>query len=127
LAKFACKLKKMKDFEKVHMGKLVGKRLKEREKNAKTFARNIGKSEPRVYQLLNEPVIEIGLLMKMCKALNYNFFKEYLDEAELPDVEVRDQKIMELEKRIVDLENEKREMREEFYKKEIELLRRLAK
>lgn len=59
----------------VHIGKEIHQKLQEDERTATWFAGKICCSRSHVYRIFANANIDIILLSRICKVLNYNFFK----------------------------------------------------
>jgi len=72
----------MKD---THLGKLIKEKFEEKQQVDKyfsksTFARQIHVHRTTVYQLFEQRSLDIELLVRISKALDYNFVEEYLKD-----------------------------------------------
>ena len=67
---------KMKD-KGVHLGQEVKKKVKERGMTVSEFARRIICSRSNVYDIFKREYIDISLLQRISKVLNYNFMQKF--------------------------------------------------
>lgn len=70
-----------------NIGIEIGRVMKERNLSKSEFARLLGYYSSSVTRILESEEINTGLLMRISKALKYNFFRHYADElkGELPE------------------------------------------
>jgi transcriptional regulator with XRE-family HTH domain len=61
----------------IHVGKLIKNRLQETGMTKSEFARRINKTSQNVYDIFERKTIDIGLLLKISKILDFNFFERY--------------------------------------------------
>ena len=66
----------MKD---IHIGKLIEQRIAQVGMTKAEFARRINRSPQNVQDLLTRSSVDTSLLLVICKALGYNFFKAFID------------------------------------------------
>ncbi|MFO0494385.1 MAG: helix-turn-helix domain-containing protein [Flavobacteriia bacterium] len=61
----------------IHVGKLIKNRLQETGMTKSEFARRINKTSQNVYDIFERKTIDTGLLLKISKILDFNFFERY--------------------------------------------------
>ena len=66
-----------------HIGKLIGLRIDQTGMSKAEFARRINRSPQNVQDLLTRNSVDTSLLIDICQALGYNFFKAFIN---YPDV-----------------------------------------
>jgi len=64
----------MKD--KIHIGKLIKKKMKAKRYTAIWLAKELSCSRQNVYKIFDKDNIDIMQLLKISKVLNYDFFNE---------------------------------------------------
>lgn len=60
---------------KIHLGKLILAKLKEKKVSKSEFARRINKSRQNVQDIFKRESLDTNLLLEINKALNFNFFE----------------------------------------------------
>lgn len=63
--------------EKIHIGRLIKQKLLEQERSGAWLARKINTSPSNVSKILTKEYLDTGLLLRISKALNYDFFAIY--------------------------------------------------
>jgi len=63
--------------EKIHMGELIEKQLKQKGQSKVWLADKLGCERNNIYRLLKRPHIDIYLLIRIREILNHDFFKYY--------------------------------------------------
>jgi transcriptional regulator with XRE-family HTH domain len=63
---------------KIHLGKLILAKLKEKRISKSEFARLINKSRQNVQDILKRESLDTQLLQEVSNALDYNFFEVFL-------------------------------------------------
>lgn len=63
----------------VHLGDLIKSKLKEMHLKPADLARRLGYSLPGTSEILKKESIQINVLQKVCKALDYDFFSHYVN------------------------------------------------
>jgi predicted transcriptional regulator len=66
------------EFNEVHIGKEIRKKLNEKNLSAAWLAEKIHYSTRSVYRFLSKPNLRVNLITEISNALQYNFFKLYL-------------------------------------------------
>lgn len=74
--------------EKINIGELIDKRRKELGLSIRDFAAKISVSSGNAYDILKRETIDIMLLRRIASALDYDFFKHYVDDEDSDDDEV---------------------------------------
>jgi len=103
-----------------NIGIEIGRVMKERNLSKTEFARLLGYYSSSVTRILESEEINTGLLMRISKALKYNFFRHYADELknELPDNEPAAMAVAaavaEKEKEVVELRRENADLKEKI-------------
>lgn len=64
----------------IHIGRLIGERIKEVGMTKAEFGRRINTSRQNVNTLLRKESLDTLVLRKISQVLNYDFFRLYLDE-----------------------------------------------
>lgn len=70
----------MKD---IHIGNLIGLRLKQLGMTKAEFSRRINRSPQNIHDLLSRESVDTNLLLKISEVLNYNFFKVFMPKNEV--------------------------------------------
>lgn len=65
------------EIKDVHIGRAIRKRLEELKMSKSEFARQIGVPQQHINKLLDKETIDTGRLVKVCSALEFNFFALY--------------------------------------------------
>lgn len=65
------------ELREVHIGQEIKKRLDEMEMTKTEFGRLIDTPQQHVNRIFNRDTIDTGKLIKICRALNFNFFALY--------------------------------------------------
>ncbi|MDR1981358.1 MAG: helix-turn-helix transcriptional regulator [Tannerellaceae bacterium] len=78
------------DVDKIHIGQLIKKVVRDNNMKDVDLAKKIGKSRQNIYDLYKRNDVEVKLLLTICHALNYDFFHCLypLRGGELPETEV---------------------------------------
>lgn len=107
-----------------NIGIEIGRVMKERNLSKSEFARLLGYYSSSVTRILESEEINTGLLMRISKALKYNFFRHYADElkGELPEeqqasgkeLSEEGRKAAELEKEVMELRRENADLKEKI-------------
>ena len=59
-----------------HLGKAIRAELDRQQRSVTWFARQICCARPHVYRIFEKDNLDIKLLLRICKVLNYNFFDD---------------------------------------------------
>ncbi|MBI4946963.1 MAG: helix-turn-helix domain-containing protein [Bacteroidetes bacterium] len=101
-----------------NIGAEIGRVMKERNLSKTEFARLLGYYSSSITRILENEEINTGLLMRISKALKYNFFKHYVDELknEFPDNESAAVAVAmaATEKEVVELRKENADLKEKI-------------
>lgn len=65
----------------IHIGKLIEKRVRETGISNSQFALLMNCHRTTVNNIYKQPTIDLAKLQKICKVLNYDFFKHYTNES----------------------------------------------
>ena len=74
--------------DKINIGELIDKRRKELGLSIRDFAAKISVSSGNAYDILKRESIDVALLQRVSVALDYDFFRHYVDEEDSDDDEV---------------------------------------
>lgn len=66
----------------MHIGQLIEQEMKRQERSPSWLARHICCERTNVYKIFQRESIDTSLLMRISKALNYNFFEELAEFCE---------------------------------------------
>lgn len=66
-------------YRNIHIGKEIEKRISDLKLTKTDFAKKIGTSKQNLNRILEKESIETSLLQKFGEALNYNFFKLFIE------------------------------------------------
>jgi len=69
-----------KDIRDFYIGKVIKEKVEERKMKIEEFATQIGRVRTGAYPIFNSKSIDIELLIKISKVLDYNFLLEYFEE-----------------------------------------------
>lgn len=65
------------ELKEVHIGQAISEKFEKTKMNKSEFGRRIGVPQQHVNRLFERETIETGKLVKICKALDFNFFSLY--------------------------------------------------
>ncbi len=68
---------------KIHIGQIIRTAVKNRKITVTEFARRINCTTRNVYKIFDKESIDTGLLEKISRALNQNFFVHYLNKEDV--------------------------------------------
>ena len=71
--------KEKKTTERIHIGSLILKQLKQDGRKATWFADEISCTRPNLYKIFGKAHLDCELLMRISIALDFDFFKYYSD------------------------------------------------
>ena len=71
----------------VHIGSIILKVFQKRKMTVAQFAREIGCHRTRIYPIFQNKSIDVDLLIRISKVLNYNFLFEYIKEEYISSLE----------------------------------------
>lgn len=71
--------KEKKTTERIHIGSLIQKQLKQDGRKATWFADEISCTRPNLYKIFGKAHLDCELLMRISIALDFDFFKYYSD------------------------------------------------
>ena len=92
--------------ENIHIGSMIKAKMKEKNLSPTGFAKRLGYSLPGTTSIFERKTMQTDVLLMVCKALDYDFFKHYTDCPEaVGDVALR-KELTQREKEIVDLKKE---------------------
>lgn len=103
-----------------HIGKLIGLRLDQVGMSKAEFARRIHRSPQNVHDILSRSSIDTSLLLLINKALDYNFFKAFLETNQVHE-ELKGEKLG-LEIEITNVQNAIKQLRKEYDSLKCEIL-----
>jgi transcriptional regulator with XRE-family HTH domain len=63
----------------IHIGSIIQKILKKRQMKIVSFASELGCDRTRIYSIFQNKSIDVDLLVRISKILNYNFLLEYFE------------------------------------------------
>lgn len=66
-----------------HLGEAIKEELDRQERSVAWFARKLSCDRSNVYRIFQKESIDTGLLIRISVILQYNFFSELSDEAEM--------------------------------------------
>jgi DNA-binding Xre family transcriptional regulator len=66
---------------KIHIGQKIKERAKEVKVGTTELAKVINTTKQNVYGIFKRESVDTALLLQLCKALNYDFFAEYINPA----------------------------------------------
>lgn len=61
----------------IHIGHLIQAQLKADKRSASWLASEIGCSRNHVYKIFNKPSLDSDLILRISKAMHFNFFQYY--------------------------------------------------
>lgn len=61
----------------IHIGNLIQAQLKADKRSASWLAREIGCTRNHVYKIFNKPSLDSDLILRISKAMHFNFFQYY--------------------------------------------------
>ena len=64
----------------IHIGRLIRAQLKSDERSVSWLAREIGCTRNHLYKIFNKPSLDSDLLLRISKAMHFNFFQFYAAE-----------------------------------------------
>lgn len=64
----------------IHIGRLIRVQLKSDERSVSWLAREIGCTRNHLYKIFNKPSLDSDLLLRISKAMHFNFFQFYAAE-----------------------------------------------
>jgi transcriptional regulator with XRE-family HTH domain len=67
--------------DEIHIGKQIKAVVEERGFSITEFAKRINKSRENAYSIFSRKTIDTGLLLKISKVLEYDFFKQFSSDA----------------------------------------------
>lgn len=97
--------------ENIHIGTLIKERMKELHISPTELAKRLGYSLPGTTSIFERKTMQTDVLLMVCKALDYDFFKHYAsydmpqDEKAGGDAEMK-KELAEREKEIAELKKE---------------------
>lgn len=105
----------------IAIGSQIEKILREKRISVSEFAEKINTNRNNVYHIFNRKTIDTGLLEKISKVLEYNFFKFYYTE--IPISNLKKENNDECVKMINDFKIENRTLKREIeqFKRELQL------
>lgn len=68
------------NINKLHIGHLIQTQLKADRRSVGWLAREIGCTRNNVYKIFNKASLDTDLLLRISKALQFNFFRYYTEE-----------------------------------------------
>ena len=74
--------------DKINIGELIDKRRKELGLSIRDFAAKISVSSGNAYDILKRESIDVALLQRVSVALDYDFFRHYVNDEDSDDDEV---------------------------------------
>lgn len=66
----------------IHIGNCIRKKLEEQGKTTVWLARELGCHRTNIYKIYDKMTIDTGVLLHICKILDYDFFSLYSEEME---------------------------------------------
>ena len=66
--------------EKIHIGQLISEKLSENGRTVTWFASEIGCDKTNIYKIFQKPSIDVFLLARISKILNYDFLSHSANE-----------------------------------------------
>jgi len=69
--------------ENIHIGMMIKARMKEMRLSPTEFAKRLGYSLPGTTSIFERHTMQTDVLLKVCKALEYDFFKHYRIEEDV--------------------------------------------
>lgn len=67
----------------IHIGELIKSELERQERTPSWLARKIHCARSNVYYIFTQTSINTSLLMQISRALNYDFFKVFVNELQI--------------------------------------------
>jgi DNA-binding Xre family transcriptional regulator len=64
----------------IHIGKIIAQKAKAKSITPTSLGELVNTSPQNIHAIFKRQTIDTGLLLKLCEALNYNFFSEYEKE-----------------------------------------------
>lgn len=64
----------------LHIGRLIQEQLRKDQRSVSWLAREIHCTRNNVYKVFNKPSLDSNLILKISKAMNFNFFQYYTAE-----------------------------------------------
>lgn len=64
----------------IHIGHLIREQLKKDQRSVSWLAREIHCTRNNVYKVFNKPSLDSNLILKISKAMKFNFFQYYTAE-----------------------------------------------
>ncbi len=64
----------------IHIGHLIREQLRKDQRGASWLAREIHCTRNHVYKIFNKPSLDSNLLLRISKAMHFNFFRYYSAE-----------------------------------------------
>ena len=64
----------------IHIGHLIREQLHKDQRSASWLAREIHCTRNHVYKIFNKPSLDSNLILKISKAMHFNFFRYYSAE-----------------------------------------------
>lgn len=61
----------------IHIGHIIQKQLKTDKRSVGWLAREIGCTRNHVYKIFNKSSLDSDLILRISKAMNFNFFQDY--------------------------------------------------
>ena len=77
---------------KIHIGEKIEENAREARIGTTELAKAINTSKQNIYGIFKRQSIDTALLLKLCKALNYDFFVHYVNPKLPPHTEVSERK-----------------------------------
>ncbi|MBI4931000.1 MAG: helix-turn-helix domain-containing protein [Bacteroidetes bacterium] len=71
--------------ENIHIGNMIKVRMKEMRLSPTEFAKRLGYSLPGTTSIFERQTMQTDVLLKVCKALDYDFFKHYVSSDLIQD------------------------------------------
>jgi DNA-binding Xre family transcriptional regulator len=68
--------------EKINIGLIIEQKMNELSVSKSELSRRIGVANQNINRILGKPSIDTDKLIAISEALNYNFFHEYVDDAQ---------------------------------------------
>lgn len=61
----------------IHIGQLIHEQLRNDQRSVGWLAREIGCTRNHVYKVFNKPSLDVDLLLRISKSMQFNFFQYY--------------------------------------------------
>lgn len=61
----------------IHIGNLIREQLRKDQRSVGWLAREIGCTRNHVYKVFNKPSLDVDLLLRISKSMQFNFFQYY--------------------------------------------------